>query len=113
MTEIKTNKVKPGEMTEFESLVPVTGEFRILIDGNGSDNGIILVVYAENVCFLTIHSGDGPLAGMNKVYEIEPNHYTYIYLESGRFLNHHGENKGYIVTSNDDEEMSVQAIQLI
>lgn len=112
MNIIKAMKIKPGE-----TLYP--GDLVTLEDYSGftveeGDNGILLFLYTDSEdCQVRILGGDGVFGAGDQVINLTAYENTVLYLESGRYLQHEGEYKGYIMMYTDDEYVNCGVIQLV
>ncbi len=109
--QLKTYSIKPEQAVTMSEFTQMINDY--LIPVNNGDNGILLVAYTEHEnCNVYIAPGDGVFAGDEKSIHLQPNKYTFVYLESGPFMIHEGENRGHIRLYSDVEEVNAAAILL-
>lgn len=77
------------------------------------DDGIVLMVKAYEGGSVYVRKGDGPMAGKDKVLSLSCDDELLFYLESGRYMQTEGENRGKIVVDSEGSTMSACVLQLI
>ncbi|MBQ8600099.1 MAG: hypothetical protein IJ407_01785 [Clostridia bacterium] len=110
MIEINTIKTKPQKpivFTEF-TLIGQGGRFPVLGDGNA----ILLFLYSEGGGAVQIKNGDSVFAGKPLQFDIEPEEYIFVQLETGSHMYTSGTNKGHIVITSDMDDLEGCVMQL-
>lgn len=94
-TVMEVLTIKPGEARSAYPTTDLASGAAFPVEKG--DNGILLVLNGTAAADVTIQGGDGVFAGGNRVISLPENETVYVYLESGPFIQHAGENKGMIV----------------
>ena len=77
------------------------------------DDGVLLCLTANEGGYAYVRKGDGPMAGNDLAVSIGTDQEIFVYLESGRFMQTKGENKGRILVDSNGYEMSACVVQLV
>lgn len=110
MTIMDVMTIKPGEAKSPSGTTNLTSGAAFPVEKG--DNGILLVLSSVSGGEATIQAGDGVFAGGSKTVTVPASEPVYLYLESGPFIQHTGENKGMIVIGPSDGVYGI-AVQLI
>lgn len=108
---LNTLMMKPGEIGALPGMQTVYPGATFTVE-NG-DNGILLVLYAENDGEVRVTGGDGVFGGGDKVIDLVAEEYTFVYLESGPYMQHSGDYKGMIRVMASNSYVRAAVIQLV
>lgn len=116
MTEVKNTELVRNEAKEIETAVAVDASAGASVDyTNKSDGRILLMITNENASDTkkaTIVKGNA-LQGVEDLEISIPAGKTYgIVVESGKFGNVYGENKGKVIVQGESTDIKVQAVEL-
>lgn len=105
---IPVMKLKPGQSMDLDfNTSYLTGNTSFSVEGG--DNGVLLHLIASEECTVTVHGGEGPLAGGDLIIPLDVNYTKVIWLETGRYA----DRDGVISLSCDSEETEGYVIQLV
>ncbi len=109
MMEVSTKVVKPNEVVDLETVMPLypTGS----IDVKSGGNCIVLFLYTDEGGEVIIEAGDSVFAGAPLTFNVSPSTYYVVQLETGRFMWQSGENKGKIIITTDVEDLTCNCFQ--
>ena len=116
MTEVKNTELIRNEAKEIETAVAVDGTTGASVNyTNKSDGRILLMItnaHASDAKKATILKGNA-LQGVEDLEISIPAGKTYgIVVESGKFGNVYGDNKGKIIVTGESTDIKVQAVEL-
>ena len=111
MNEIDKICLKAGESAKIYNWTSLNEG--ATFDVPKGDNGIVLMVKAYEGGSVYVRKGDGPMAGKDKVLSLSTDDVLLFYLESGRYMQTEGENRGKIVVDSEGYSMSACVLQLI
>ena len=116
MTEVKNTELIRNEAKEIETAVAVDGTAGASVNyTNKSDGRILLMItnaHASDAKKATILKGNA-LQGTEDLEISVPAGKTYgIVVESGKFGNVYGENKGKVIVQGESTDIKVQAVEL-
>ena len=116
MTEVKNTELIRNEAKEIETAVAVDGTAGASVNyTNKSDGRILLMItnaHASDAKKATILKGNA-LQGVEDLEISIPAGKTYgIVVETGKFGNVYGDNKGKVIVQGESTDIKVQAVEL-
>ena len=116
MTEVKNTELIRNEAKEIETAVAVDVSDGVSVDYTNKSDGRILLMITNgnesNAKKATIVKGNA-LQGVEDLEISIPAGKTYgIVVESGKFGNVYGDNKGKIIVTGESTDIKVQAVEL-